>query len=177
MQTQLPSSTAVTIEPQQDGSFLLSQDLFIDLPRDRVFPFFEDPRNLFDITPDWLHFVVRNKGLQTKVFEGAEFEYRIRWLGLPLPWRSRIVDYLPPLRFIDVQLAGPYRSWRHLHLFEERPGGTLMRDRISYRLPAGAAGRLVHAIVVRRQLEDIFRYRAGAIEAWSRGEFRGKPRH
>ena len=154
----------------------LTTSQVLSLPREQAFAFFEDPRNLFDITPDWLSFVMKDKDAKTAMFEGAEFDYTIRWFGIPMPWRSRITGYRPPEAFTDVQLVGPYRSWSHLHTFDETPEGTLMRDIVTYRLPFGPLGRVVHALAVRRQLEDIFRYRAARIEEWAGGRLRRRSR-
>jgi ligand-binding SRPBCC domain-containing protein len=146
----------------------------LSLPRKEVFRFFEDPRNLFDITPDWLSFVMKDRDAKTEMFEGAEFDYTIRWLGIPLPWKSRIIGYKPPGQFTDIQITGPYRSWSHLHTFEEVSEGTLMLDTVTYQLPLGPLGNLAHALAVKRQLDDIFRYRATRIDEWARGEMRKK---
>jgi ligand-binding SRPBCC domain-containing protein len=144
----------------------------LPVARERAFAFFEDPRNLLGITPGWLQFRMARTGAGVR--EGAVFDYTIKWCGLGLSWRSRIEDYRPPERFTDVQAAGPYRRWEHLHLFEEAPEGTSMRDEVLYRLPFGSAGELLHAFVVRRQLEEIFSYRAVRIEEWARGELERK---
>jgi ligand-binding SRPBCC domain-containing protein len=62
-----------------------------------------------------------------------------------------------------VQEKGPYRRWVHSHRFASEEGGTRMRDRVEYELPFGILGRLAHRLLVRRQLEDIFRHRARVI--------------
>ena len=31
-----------------------------------------------------------------------------------------------------MPLRGPYRKWRHTHVFEEQDGGTLTTDRVEY---------------------------------------------
>jgi ligand-binding SRPBCC domain-containing protein len=165
----LPPSFTLTMQALGDFTFTLSASQVLPLPREQAFAFFEDPRNLFDITPDWLRFVMRDRETKVSVFDGAEFDYTIRWLGVLLLWKSRIEGYRPPERFTDIQLVGPYRSWRHLHTFDEVPGGTLIRDLVTYRLPFGPLGALAHALAVRRQLQDIFRYRAQRIDAWARG--------
>jgi ligand-binding SRPBCC domain-containing protein len=166
---ELPPSFTLSMHPGDERSYELTASQMLPIPREQAFSFFEDPRNLFDITPDWLSFVMRERETNVVVFEGVEFDYTIRWLGLTLAWRSRIEDYHPPERFTDIQLRGPYRFWSHLHTFEPAAGGTIMRDTVIYRLPFGPVGRLAHALVVRRQLEDIFRYRAQRIDAWARG--------
>lgn len=169
-----PPTFTIDFGSADDGSCLLTTSQVLSPPRRQVFAFFEDPRNLYDITPDWLRFVMKDRSSTVAVFDGAEFDYTIRWFGLTLPWRSRIGDYRPPERFMDIQLIGPYRAWQHLHTFDDTPEGTVMRDRVVYRLPLGGLGRLVHAAIIRRQLQEIFRYRARAIDAWARGSFTRK---
>jgi ligand-binding SRPBCC domain-containing protein len=170
----VPPTFALNFDRPDRSTHRLSAAQVLPLPREETFIFFEDPRNLFDITPDWLRFVMQDKS-STEMYEDAEFDYTIRWFGIPMPWKSRITGYKPPEQFTDVQLVGPYRSWSHLHTFEEADCGTLMRDTVTYRLPFGPLGDVVHAIAVRRQLEDIFRYRAMRIDEWARGALQKKP--
>lgn len=91
--------------------------------------------------------------------KGAEIEYTIRWLGLPMHWKTLIVEYEPPFLFIDEQAKGPYSLWRHRHTFTPTEQGVLVGDHVEYALPFGSIGQLIHAVVVRRQLEAIFRFR------------------
>jgi ligand-binding SRPBCC domain-containing protein len=165
----LPPSFTLNIRSLGSFTHELAASQVLPLPPEQAFSFFEDPGNLFDITPDWLQFVMRDRGQKVSVFENAEFDYTIRWLGVTVPWRSRIVDYHPPGRFTDIQIAGPYRAWTHVHRFVPASGGTRMLDTVTYRLPWGPAGALLHGLLVRRQLEDIFRYRAMRIDAWAGG--------
>ena len=127
-----------------------------------VFAFFEDPRNLTRITPEWLRFRITSPG-RIQMRKGAEFEYQIRWLGLPLKWKSAITEYEPPFFFADEQTSGPYAYWRHRHDFKPTESGALVSDRVDYALPFGPLGRLAHRLVVRRQLERIFAYRQKAL--------------
>ncbi len=174
MSSRLPPTYTIAFRSSKRGEYELSASQVLPLARREAFVFFEDPRNLFDITPDWLRFVMKEKDPTAEMFEGAEFDYSIRWFGVPMRWRSRIEGYRPPERFTDIQLVGPYLSWSHLHTFEEVKGGTFMRDTVTYRLPFGPLGAAVHAIAVRKQLEDIFRYRARRIDEWARGELQRK---
>ncbi len=130
-----------------------------------AFQFFEDPGNLCDITPVWLDFCMLNKDQKTGVQENAEFEYTIKFLGIKMLWRSRIIDYQPPERFTDIQLKGPYKSWVHLHILEKSHEGTLMRDEVSYKLYLPAL--IVHPLLIRKKLMDIFSYRAVKIAEWA----------
>ena len=174
MSSTLPPTFTLRFDRIDQATHRLAASQVLALPREQAFSFFEDPRNLFDITPDWLNFVMKDRDQMTALFEGAEFEYTIRWSGIPLPWKSRITGYKPPVQFTDIQVAGPYRSWNHLHAFDDISEGTLMTDTVTYQLPLGPLGNFAHAFMVRRQLEDIFRYRATRIDEWVKGEMKKK---
>jgi ligand-binding SRPBCC domain-containing protein len=135
------------------------------LPPDDVFPFFADAHNLEAITPPWLGFrVVTPRPIDMRA--GALIEYRLRLRGVPLRWRTRIAVWDPPRRFVDVQIAGPYRLWHHTHDFEpDGSGGTIMRDTVRYALPLGPLGALAHRLLVRRDLDAIFQFRANYLSA------------
>ncbi len=122
-----------------------------------TFAVFENPYNLALITPPWLNFRILTPNLTMR--EGLLIDYTIRWLGFPMRWRTLISRYDPPHAFVDEQIAGPYRLWRHLHTFREVEGGTLVSDRVEYALPFGPLGELAHRLMVRRQLDAIFDYR------------------
>jgi hypothetical protein len=86
-------------------------------------------------------------------------DLRMSWLGVPVSWRAFIREWDPPYRFVDVQVRGPYARWEHRHRFLEERGGTWMEDRVTYRLPLGPLGRAAHALLVRRQIAAMWRYR------------------
>ena len=127
---------------------------------DEVFPFFADAGNLEAITPPSLRFsIVTPRPIEMRV--GALIEYQLRLRGLPVSWLTRIEEWEPGVRFVDMQLRGPYALWHHTHTFE-RAGdeATLMRDTVRYALPGGPLGAIPHALFVRRELEAIFAFRA-----------------
>ncbi|HYO81941.1 MAG TPA: SRPBCC family protein [Bryobacteraceae bacterium] len=126
-----------------------------------TFQFFEDPRNLARITPPWMGFeIVTHDPVMQK---GLKIDYRFRWLGLPMTWRTLISEYDPPYLFVDEALKSPYRLWRHRHTFEETEGGTIVRDHVDYALPLGPLGAIANRLVVKRQLSQIFAYRQSKI--------------
>jgi len=129
-----------------------------------VFAFFESPWNLEEITPPWLRFEVLS-ATDTRVRVGTEISYRLRWQGVPMRWHSRIAEFEPNVMFADEMRRGPYRSWYHRHLFRASPDGVEVEDVVEYELPFGWVGRLVHAAIIRPQLERIFDYRREAVAA------------
>ena len=165
---ELPETFELNFSREPDGSFRLTASQILPAGLTRVFSFFEDPHNLAYITPPWLEFRLLDDG-GGRAFEGVEFKYTIKWLGLRIPWRSRIVDYHPPREFTDIQVVGPYRKWVHVHTFHPASDGgkTVMRDNVDYRLPFGLAGRLANVWIVEKQLRDIFTYRSSRINEWA----------
>lgn len=134
-------------------------------PLDSVFGFFADARNLEILTPPWLRFRVLTEG-EIRMGPGARIDYRLRLRGVPLRWRSEITAWEPPHRFVDEQVAGPYRTWIHEHRFEaaERPGRGPMvvaSDEVRYQAPGGW---LVNRLLVQPDLRRIFRYRSARLK-------------
>jgi ligand-binding SRPBCC domain-containing protein len=126
---------------------------------DETFAFFSDAANLERLTPPWLEFTIKSP-LPIDMREGTEIDYRIQLRGLPLPWRSRIDVWEPGVRFVDRQLVGPYRWWRHEHRFEVFAKGTLVEDHVEY-LPRF---RFLSARIVERDLARIFAFRQQALK-------------
>jgi len=137
-------------------------ELWLPVPREKVFPFFADARNLETITPPWLNFKILTRG-EIPMRVGTLIDYQIRIHGFPVGWRTEITGWNPPCSFCDEQIRGPYRRWRHTHTFEETNGGTHCHDEVIYAVPGGA---LVNRLFVRRDVEKIFAYRAQALKKY-----------
>jgi ligand-binding SRPBCC domain-containing protein len=142
----------------------LRREQVIPSPLEEVFSFFADSRNLETITPAWLSFRILNpQPIQMRA--GTRLDYRLKWHGLPIAWKTEILAWNPPYSFTDVQMRGPYRLWHHVHSFSAEPRGTRMVDVVSYQLPLGAIGELAHATLVRGDLERVFDHRCRLIES------------
>lgn len=134
-------------------------ELWLPRPRDEVFAFFADAANLDAITPPFLQFRTITPA-PIEMRPGTLIDHRLRIRGVPVKWRSKITVWDPPSRFVDEQVRGPYRMWRHQHDFEESDGGTLVRDTVQYAVPFDV---LVHELLVRREVERIFAYRTESL--------------
>src|SRR5689334_13285069 len=93
---------------------VLERSQLVRRSRRDVFAFFADPENLDAITPDDLRFEILTPR-PIAMCAGALIEYRLRLLGVRFGWLTRIEVFDPEERFVDVQVKGPYRSWRHMH--------------------------------------------------------------
>jgi hypothetical protein len=133
-------------------------EMLVYQPIEETFAVFEDAHNLSKLTPSWLNFRVITPG-RIKMRRGTEISYRIKWLGLPMHWKTLISAYEAPFLFVDQQEEGPYALWRHRHSFNSTDEGTVVRDQVDYALPFGPLGEVAHRAVVRRQLLSIFHFR------------------
>ena len=81
--------------------------------------------------------------------------------GVPIGvrWVARHVELVPNERFVDEQVSGPFKLWRHEHKFADGPGGsTIITDRVTWELPVTLPGRLDQALV-EMQLDGLFAFR------------------
>ena len=143
-------------------TFRLEQEQLVARPLTEVFSFFSDAFNLERLTPPFLNFKILTPA-PIDIRTDTIIEYRITLFGVPMYWRTRILDFTPDDSFVDSQEKGPYAFWHHTHTFEETEGGTLMRDIVLYRLPLGPLGLLAHVLFVRHTLKRIFSYRRDAL--------------
>ena len=138
--------------------YVLEREQLVRAPADRVFGFFADAENLEAITPAFLGFEILTP-TPIEMRKDALIEYRLRLVGIPLRWRTRITSWEQGRGFVDEQERGPYALWEHTHRFEGTDRGVLMSDHVRYALPFGPLGRLAHALFVHSTLARIFDHR------------------
>ncbi len=136
-------------------TFTIDSEQWIGRPRETVFAFFADAMNLEAITPPWLRFEIKTKS-PIDMHQGTRIDYRLRLHGIPISWTSKIAVWDPPRSFVDEQVRGPYRFWRHEHTFEQNNSGTIVRDHVVY---AVCGGRIIHRLLVARDVAEIFEFR------------------
>lgn len=140
------------------SEFELERVQLIERPLAEVFAFFADAYNLERITPPFLHFKVLTPP-PIEMQSGTLIDYSIRLFGAPMRWRTVIEEFAPGVRFVDRQLQGPYKLWHHTHDFHETSAGTVMTDRVRYRIGYGPLGAVARRMFVERTLDQIFDYR------------------
>ncbi|MDM7991343.1 SRPBCC family protein [Arthrobacter sp. zg-Y877] len=93
------------------------------------------------------------------ISNGGEVTWRAWHFGVPLRMTSRITEMDPPDYFVDEQVKGPFRRFRHVHEFSSDSEGTTMVDRIEFEAPLGVVGRLVEKLVLARYLQNLIETR------------------
>jgi ligand-binding SRPBCC domain-containing protein len=122
--------------------------------RDAVFQFLIQVRNLERITAGelGLSFV----SAPERLVRGAVIEFRIQGLGMVQRAVHEVVEFDPPVRFVERQVQGPMRFWVHEHLFHEEEGRTVVEDRIEFQPPGGMLGLLATESRILESLEEGF---------------------
>lgn len=141
----------------------------VDAPLDEVWQFHSRPSGLEALTPDWMNLRVEETtgpdgadDLDTFV-AGSTIVASVRPLdvGPRQRWTSVIQDRRKTAEhalFRDRMADGPFDHWEHTHRFSIDGDGTLVHDRIEYRLGSGPVGLLIDPVAF-VGLEPMFRYR------------------
>mgnify|MGYP001113624773 CR=1 FL=1 len=136
----------------------------VPAPLDEVWAYFATPQNLNEMTPEDMKFEIVHGGKE-KMFQGQIIEYRVQFMPLVKSlWLTEIAHVQEGSYFVDEQRVGPYRFWYHEHSFKAVEGGTQITDRVTYAMPFGFLGEIVHALWIGRRLKGIFDFRRGKIQ-------------
>ena len=125
---------------------------------EQVFAFHERENALELLLPPWETARVIQAARISEVGSRAIIDTSI--LGpAKVRWIAEHTVYQPPHLFEDVQIKGPFRSWRHRHIINAHPEGATLLDEIEYEPPLGLLGKLVAPWLVEPRLRKLFEYR------------------
>lgn len=148
---------------------IFSRQSVIRASPERVFGFHERPDALRRLTPPWEPTRVVQAAADLRVGSTALIETRLFGF-VPVRWLAWHTAYDPPRMFEDVQVEGPFKSWRHRHLVEPHPSGAVLRDEVEYEPPLGAPGRFAAPLFIEPRLRRLFDYRHEVTRRWCEGE-------
>ena len=134
---------------------------------EELFRFHENPHNLRCIPAPGLR--ILDISAADSARPGGEFTVTVRQGPLTLRWTGCWETVEAPRRLVDTGVRCPFTLWRHHHIFDPCPGGTLLTDRVEFRLPwrlGGPAGDLVCRRLV---FPRMFAARHAATRAWLEG--------
>ena len=137
------------------GPVVVMTALRLSAPAERVFAFHADVRNLPRLTPGPARIV--SASVPTR--QGDVQVIELGRSPLSLRWHARIERYQPPVLVVDVQERGPFRFWRHTHLVRANGSGSVLIDRVEFRLVPGRVGRLIDSLLVAPALRMVFALR------------------
>ena len=142
----------------------LYRQQIVSAPLEEVWAYFATPKNLNEMTPDDMKFEIVYGG-EGKMRQGQLIEYRVQFMPfVKSRWLTEIAHVREGSYFVDEQRIGPYRFWYHEHHFAAVDGGTQITDQVTYVMPFGFLGEIVHALWVGRRLKSIFDFRAVKVQ-------------
>src|SRR5438309_11531758 len=110
------------------------KESFIAAPPAIVFAFHELPDALEQLTPPWENVNVVERANIAEIGSRAIIETRLFGI-VPVRWVAEHTAYEPPHMFEDVQISGPFRTWRHRHIVGATAGGATLRDEVEFEPP------------------------------------------
>ena len=141
-------------------TYQLNKQQIVESTINEIWSFFSSPENLDKLTPSNMGFEILTPRPLPPMFKGQIIEYKVRpVLNIPMYWKTEITEVKDQEYFVDEQLKGPYKLWRHKHLFEKHENGVLMTDELEYALPLGPLGSIARTLYVKKRLTEIFDYR------------------
>lgn len=145
--------------------YIFENKQFIKSDMDTVWNYFNNPKHINSLTPSEMHFRTLTEDLPNKIHVDLIISYWVSpLLYIPLKWKTKIISVEKNKSFIDIQIKGPYKKWHHLHTFQKVEDGILMKDIITYELPFGKLGDFVHRILVKKKIEQLFKFRSKQIK-------------
>jgi hypothetical protein len=131
----------------------------------RVFEFHRLPDAFERLMPPWEKAEILQKADISEIGSRAIVETRIFGL-VPARWVAEHTAYDPPRMFEDIQVSGPFASWRHKHLILPHESGAVLRDEIEFEPPMWFLGRLAAPFAVLPKLRKMFEHRHRVTREW-----------
>ncbi len=134
-----------------------SQEIELPVGPAEAFQWHERPGALERLIPPWEKVkIIRQQG---GIEEGGIVELLTSAGPLRSRWLAEHSGYVFGEKFEDTQTSGPFARWYHQHLFRAHDGGSVLEDKVEYKLPLAAVSQLVFGGYVRKQIERMFDYR------------------
>ncbi len=132
---------------------------------ERVFAFHELTDAFERLVPPWESAKIIQKADITKIGSQAIIEQKIFGL-VPVKWVAEHTKYEPPKMFEDVQISGPFKSWRHQHIVSPHADGAILRDEIEFEPPMWIFGTIAAPVFILPKIEKMFAYRHEVTRKW-----------
>ncbi len=131
----------------------------LPISKEEAWDFLSNPNNLKVITPDHMGFHILDE-INRPMFSGQIIPYIVSPLpGFKTKWVTEITHVSKGRYFVDEQRFGPYSLWHHKHFIKPTETGVIMEDIIDYKIPFGLLGQILHPVLIKRKLNQIFKYR------------------
>lgn len=147
----------MTVTTVPDNAHVFEKATLMKTSIQKMIAFHQDPSALGKLTPPPIF--VRLRHDDRTAFNQGELAFTL-WFGpLPIHWLARHEPGPTPTSFADRMIEGPLAYWRHEHIFEDVPGGVILRDRVTLAHKPGLPGMISWLMFDGLALHVLFMYR------------------
>lgn len=86
---------------------------------------------------------------------GESVTWRAKHLGITQKLTSKITAFNTPHYFTDEMVAGPFKSFKHEHIFKQEANAVVMNDIFDYKSPLGFLGQIADVIFLERYMTNL----------------------
>jgi ligand-binding SRPBCC domain-containing protein len=129
----------------------------------QLFRFHENPHNLRAISPP--HLRILDIRASACARPGETFSVAVKQGPLTLRWTGKWEVVEPPHLLVDSGLRCPFAHWKHAHQFAADGDGSILTDRVEFRLPWHLGGCVGDIFVARVVLPRMFAARHAAMQS------------
>lgn len=140
------------------ATHLYSYESKISAPAADVFSYHERSSALQRLSPPWepIRVLEKNGGIRV----GDTVSIQMNMGPFKATWKAKHIEYEENRQFVDLQVKGPFKYWKHTHSFRSiNPLETNLKDTVRLELPFGAYGHALGYSKVRKKLNQLFTYR------------------
>ena len=101
---------------------------------------------------------------------GETVSWRAKHLGVWQTLTTKITAYSRPYYFVDEQLKGAFKAFRHEHRFESQGPMTIIADTFAYQSPLGPLGKLADRLFLKRYMTNLLEERNRVIKEYAESE-------
>ena len=147
------------------GIYTLKARQVLPINTEKAWEFLSKADNLQKITPENMDFQITSAKENQKMYPGQIITYKVSpFRGFRMNWVTEITHVKEGEYFVDEQRFGPYKFWHHKHFIKKMDSGVEMVDLVSYKIPFGLLGRMIHVLVIKKKLQQIFQHRYIVLE-------------
>ncbi|MDP2303702.1 MAG: SRPBCC family protein [Ignavibacteria bacterium] len=137
--------------------YTFEKSVLIRTSKINLFEFHRDTNNLPKISPLFP---------KVKLISISEFPLQndsviiiqLNFILFKIYWEIRITDFVFNEKIADIQIKGPFKFWKHYHIFTSVDEGTIITDRIDFIPPFGIIGKVLLPLI-KLQLFLMFKLR------------------
>ncbi len=137
----------------------------VHAPVERVFQFFMDTNQVFQLSPPRLRFQILQR-TSRRLAQGVSLDGRLRIFRIPVRLKILVSSFSVNRHVACLWRQGLFSSWEHDLYFEAVPGGrTRVTHCVLYRPPLGFIGKFLDRVWFRGWLRRTFNHQEKALRA------------